>query len=129
MPSRGFQPRVPKHGPEPPWPPCSPLPAPCSVFNILTDRELAPMFGPRSVPYALGGRSHMMTEHSVRSSLLRCTAARPAPARPAAPSLCSGLLPAPCSLLLLVLLLGASSTVAQIPTPAQAPQALQQAVS
>src|SRR6266567_3345928 len=71
----------------------------------------------------------MMTEHSVRSSLLRCTAARPAPAGTAPPSLCSGSLPAPCSLLLLVLLLGASSTVAQIPTPAQAPQALQQAVS
>src|SRR6266567_1685700 len=71
----------------------------------------------------------MMTEHSVRSSLLRCTAARPAPAGTAPPSLCSGSLPAPCSLLLLVLLLGASSTVAQIPTPGQAPQALQQAVS
>src|SRR5256885_15896343 len=69
----------------------------------------------------------MMTEPSVRSRSLRCTAARPAPARPAPRSLCSGLLPAPCSLLLLVL--GASSTVAQIPTPAQAPQALQQAVS
>src|SRR5438034_11841638 len=95
-------------------PPAPRSPAPCSLFNILTDRELAPMFGPRSVPYALGGRYQMMTEHSVRSSLLRCTAARPAPARPAAPSLCSGLLPAPCSLLLLVLL-GASSTVAQIP--------------
>src|SRR5881398_3228900 len=71
----------------------------------------------------------MMPEHTVRSRSLRCTAARPAPARSAPPSLCSGPLPAPCSLLLLVLLLGASSTVAQIPTPAQAPQALQQAVS
>src|SRR5256886_2955042 len=71
----------------------------------------------------------MMPEHRVRSRSLRCTAARPAPACTARRSLCSSLLPAPCSLLLVVLLLGASSTVAQIPTPAQAPQALQQAVS
>src|SRR6266480_1354256 len=108
MPSRGFEPRVHKHGAEQPWPPCSLLPAPCSLFNILTDRELAPMFGRRSVPYALGGRWHMMAEHSVRSSLLRCTAASPAPVRFAPPSLRSRPLPAPCSLLLLVLLLGAS---------------------
>src|SRR6266699_1225638 len=71
----------------------------------------------------------MMTEHSVRSSLLRCTAARPAPAGTAPPALFSGLLPAPCSLLLFVLLLGAASSVGDIRTPSQAPQALQQAVS
>ena len=70
----------------------------------------------------------MMTEHRARSSLLRCTAARPAPAARAPRSLCSGLLPAPCSLLPLLLLLGASSSLAQVPTPSQAPQALQQAV-
>src|SRR5437867_3139046 len=70
----------------------------------------------------------MMTEHRARSSLLRCTAARPAPAARAPRSLCSGLLPAPCSLLPLLLLLAASSSLAQVPTPSQAPQALQQAV-
>src|SRR5213592_627959 len=70
----------------------------------------------------------MMTEHTARSSLLRCTAARPAPAARAPRSLCSGLLPAPCSLLPLLLLLAASSSLAQVPTPSQAPQALQQAV-
>src|SRR5437867_3603432 len=70
----------------------------------------------------------MMTEHRARSSLLRCTAARPAPAARAPRSLCSGLLPAPCSLLPLLLLLAASSSLAQIPTPSQAPQALQRAV-
>src|SRR5207245_3490456 len=70
----------------------------------------------------------MMTEHRARSSVLRCTAARPAPAGRSPRSLCSGLLPAPCSLLPLLLLLAASSSLAQIPTPSQAPQALQQAV-
>src|SRR5438034_854608 len=69
----------------------------------------------------------MITGHTARSSLLRCTAARPAPAARAPRSLCSGLLPAPCSLLPLLLLL-ASSSLAQVPTPSQAPQALQQAV-
>src|SRR5437879_13878383 len=59
---------------------CSPLPAPCSLFNLLTARELGPKFGPRSVPYALGGKQDMNTEHKVRSRSLRGMDARPGPA-------------------------------------------------
>src|SRR5437667_1791131 len=64
----------------------------------------------------------MNTEHKVRSRSLWATDARPGPAATAPRSL----LPAAWAP---GLALGASSTVAQIPTPAQAPQALQQAVS
>src|SRR5205809_1176405 len=96
----------------------SPLTAPCSLFNLLTARELGPKFGPRSVPYALGGKQDMNTEHSVRSRSLRGTDARPGPARTA-----------PRSLLPASLVLGLVAVAqAQIPTPSQAPQALQRAV-
>src|SRR5204862_5817334 len=89
-----------------------------SLFNLLTARELGPKFGPRSVPYALGGKQDMNTEHSVRSRSLRGTDARPGPARTA-----------PRSLLPASLVLGLVAVAqAQIPTPSQAPQALQRAV-
>src|SRR2546427_1383758 len=64
---------------------CSQLPAPCSLFNLLTARELGPKFGPRSVPYALGGKQDMNTEHRVRSRSLWGTDARPGPAGTAPP--------------------------------------------
>src|SRR5216117_2159686 len=72
----------------------------------------------------------MMPEHSVRSRSPRCTAARPAPAGTAPLSLCSGPLPAPCSLLPLLLLVLPMLVAGQNPPPpAQAAAALQQAVS
>src|SRR5437773_10080750 len=80
MPSRGFEPRIQRtalnhHGLA-----RSPLPAPCSLFHLLTARELGPKLGPRSVPYALGGKQDMNTEHKVRSRSLRGMDARPGPA-------------------------------------------------
>src|SRR5216117_3605475 len=79
----------------------SPLTAPCSLFNLLTARELGPKFGPRSVPYALGGKQDMMADTRGRSSRLRRTVARPVHAS-AAPVF---LLPAPSSLLPAALML------------------------
>src|SRR5438552_11040493 len=72
------------------------------------------MFGPHSVPYALGGKQDMTTEHTVRSRSLRGGCARPVLALAA---LCSVLLGLP------TLVAGQNP-----PPPAQAPQALQQAV-
>src|SRR5437762_8051758 len=102
MPSRGFEPRIQRtalnhHGLA-----RSPLPAPCSLFNLLTARELDPKFGPRSVPYALGGKQHMMANRRGRSSRLRRTVARHVHLS-AAPAF---LLPAPSSLLPVALMLG-----------------------
>src|SRR5205809_959073 len=99
--------------------PRSPLPAP--FFNLLTARELGPKFGPRSVPYALGGKQDMNTEHKVRSRSLRGTDARPGPAGTAPRSL----LPAA---LALGLALSARAQNPPLPPPAQAASALQQAV-
>src|SRR2546426_7098039 len=53
--------------------------------NLLTARQLGPKFGPRSVPYALGGKQDMNTEHKVRSRSLRGMDARPGPAGTAPP--------------------------------------------
>src|SRR5438552_18128850 len=100
---------------------CSLLPAPCSLFNLLTARELGPKFGPRSVPYALGGKQDMNTEHKVRSRSLRGMDARPGPAGTAPRSL----LPAA---LALGLALSARAQNPPLPPPAQAASALQQAV-
>src|SRR2546430_10128109 len=100
---------------------CSPLPAPCSLFNLLTARELGPKFGPRSVPYALGGKQDMNTEHKVRSRSLRGMDARPGRAGTAPRSL----LPAA---LALGLALSARAQNPPLPPPAQAASALQQAV-
>src|SRR2546426_12344712 len=55
--------------------------------NLLTARQLGPKFGPRSVPYALGGKQDMNTEHRVRSRSLWGTDARPGPAGTAPRSL------------------------------------------
>src|SRR5256886_1319969 len=61
-----------------------------------------------------------MTEHRARSRWLRRTDACPAPAGPPPPP--------PLPFVLAGLLLAASSSLAQVPTPSPAPQALQQAV-
>src|SRR5437773_1280390 len=92
-----------------------------SFFNLLTARELGPKFGPRSVPYALGGKQDMNTEHRVRSRSLWGTDARPGPAGTAPRSL----LPAA---LALGLALSARAQNPPLPPPAQAASALQQAV-
>src|SRR3989454_8087334 len=73
------------------------------------------MFGPHSVPYALGGKQDMTTEHTVRSRSLRGVADRPVFARAAL-----------CSVLLVLPMLVAGQNP---PPPAQAAAALQQAVS
>src|SRR3989454_446547 len=71
----------------------------------------------------------MMAERRGRSSSLRGTVARPAPGGTAPRS--PGPSGTPLGLLMVLggLLLAGSSSLAQIPTPAQAPQALQQALS
>src|SRR3989454_696707 len=96
--------------------------------NLLTARELGPKFGPRSVPYALGGKQDMMANGRGRSSRLRRTVARPVHSS-AAPAF---LLPAPSSLLPVALMLGlgvaAHAQNPPLPPPAQAASALQQAV-
>src|SRR2546427_708323 len=84
--------------------------------NLLTARELGPKFGPRSVPYALGGKQDMKIEHGARSCWLRGVADRPASAGAAL-----------CSVLLLVPAL-ASGQNPPLPPPSQAASALQQAV-
>src|SRR5438034_10749083 len=121
MPSRGFEPRIQRtalnhHGLA-----RSPLPAPCSLFNLLTARELGPKFGPRSVPYALGGKQDMNTEHKVRSRSLRGMDARPGPAGTAP----RPLLPAA---LALGLALSARAPNPPLPPPPQAAPAPPQAV-
>src|SRR5437016_12371067 len=86
------------------------------------------MFGPRSVPYALGGKQDMMVNGRGRSSRLRSTVASRVHLS-AAPVF---LLPAPSSLLPVALMLGlamaANAQTPPLPPPSQAASALQQAV-
>src|SRR2546428_13442777 len=95
---------------------CSALSAPYSLFNLLTARELGPKFGPRSVPYALGGKQDMKIKQRARSCWLRGVADRLASARATL-----------WSVLLLVPAL-ASGQNPPLPPPSQAASALQQAV-
>src|SRR3989475_1202924 len=84
--------------------------------NLLTARELGPKFGPRSVPYALGGKQDMKIKHRARSCWLRGVADRLASARATLWSVLL-LVPAP-----------APGQNPPLPPPSQATSALQQAV-
>src|SRR5882762_3355665 len=87
----------------------------CSLFNILTDRELATKFGPCSVPEPLGEAARMTTQHD---SMHRRPVLSPgATAHRALRTLLVG-----------GLLSGAPPLASQVPSPAQAQSALQQAV-